>query len=155
MSERVNLTELIHRAQEGDAEAADALFAATYHDLRGLAKARLYASGPRATLDTLSLVHESYLRFTASGQLRLEDRVHFMRWAGRVMRSVIVDFARRRNAERRPPTGPCGAVTYRGDPCQLPAYEGQPMCPMHSGQRSPTTCPCGACRFRRAAPLIR
>jgi RNA polymerase sigma factor (TIGR02999 family) len=101
MSERVNLTELIHRAQEGDAEAADALFAATYHDLRGLAKARLYGSGPRATLDTLSLVHESYLRFTASGQLRLEDRVHFMRWAGRVMRSVIVDFARRRNAERR------------------------------------------------------
>ena len=37
----------------------------------------------------------------APGRLRLEDRVHFMRWAGRVMRSVIVDFARRRQAERR------------------------------------------------------
>jgi RNA polymerase sigma factor (TIGR02999 family) len=96
-----SLTELIHRAQEGDAEAADALFAATYADLRRLARARLHASGPQATLDTSSLVHESYLRFAAAGRLRIEDRAHFMRWAGRVMRSVIVDFARRRQAGRR------------------------------------------------------
>jgi RNA polymerase sigma factor (TIGR02999 family) len=39
--------------------------------------------------------------FARSGRLRLEDRIHFMRWAGRVMRSVIVDFARHRKAERR------------------------------------------------------
>lgn len=109
LSDRVNLTELIHRAQDGDAAAADALFAATYDDLRGLARRRLYRGGPRATLDTSSLVHESYLRFTASGQLQLQDRLHFMRWAGRVMRSVIVDFARRRQAERR--GGHAGRVT--------------------------------------------
>jgi RNA polymerase sigma factor (TIGR02999 family) len=96
-----SLTELIHRAQEGDVDAADALFAATYADLRRLARARLRASGPQATLDTSSLVHESYLRFAAAGRLRIEDRGHFMRWAGRVMRSVIVDFARRRQAGRR------------------------------------------------------
>jgi RNA polymerase sigma factor (TIGR02999 family) len=101
MTVRDNLTELIHRAQEGDTRAADALFAATYDDLKRLARGRLHASGRNATLDTSSLVHESYLRFAASGRLRLQDRVHFMRWAGRVMRSVIVDFARRRNAERR------------------------------------------------------
>jgi RNA polymerase sigma factor (TIGR02999 family) len=52
-------------------------------------------------LDTGSLVHESYVRFAEAIHLRLEDRVHFMRWAGRVMRSVIVDFARRRLAARR------------------------------------------------------
>jgi RNA polymerase sigma factor (TIGR02999 family) len=46
-------------------------------------------------------VNESYLRFTTAGRLRLEDRIHFMHWAGRVMRSVIVDFARRRKAGRR------------------------------------------------------
>lgn len=96
-----SLTELIHRAQAGDAAAADALFAATYDDLRRLARARLRGAGPDATLDTSSLVHESYLRFAASGRLRIEDRLHFMRWVGRVMRSVIVDFARRRNADRR------------------------------------------------------
>jgi RNA polymerase sigma factor (TIGR02999 family) len=99
MTKPPNLTELIQRAQEGDGAAAEALFAATYEDLRKLARARL--RGRSDTLDTSSLVHESYLRFAASGHLRLQDRVHFVRWAGRVMRSVIVDFARRRKASRR------------------------------------------------------
>ena len=97
----VRLTELIHRARAGDAVASDALFAATYDDLRRLARARLRASRRNTFLDTGSLVHESYLRFTGAGHLDLADRVHFMRWAGRVMRSVIVDIARRRNARRR------------------------------------------------------
>jgi RNA polymerase sigma factor (TIGR02999 family) len=101
MQQPVDLTDLIHRAAAGDAEAADRLFAATYDDLRKLARARLFAGGRNTVLDTASLVHESYLRFAAAGRLRIEDRVHFLRWAGRVMRSVIVDFARRRKAERR------------------------------------------------------
>jgi RNA polymerase sigma factor (TIGR02999 family) len=101
MIEPSSLTELIHRAQDGDAAAAEELFAATYDELRKLARARLYSTGRDATLDTSSLVHESYLRFASAGRLRIQDRVHFMRWAGRVMRSVIVDFARRRKADRR------------------------------------------------------
>ena len=101
MKEQANLTELIQRAREGDAEAADALFAATYDDLRRLARHRLRAGGRNTLLDTSSLVHESYLRFVGARQLRLEDRAHFVHWAGRVMRSVIVDFARRRSAQRR------------------------------------------------------
>jgi RNA polymerase sigma factor (TIGR02999 family) len=101
MAEGPSLTELIHRAQRGDADAADTLFAATYADLRHLARARLRAGGRNTLLDTSSLVHESYLRFAGAGRLQLEDRIHFMRWAGRVMRSVIVDFARRGQAVRR------------------------------------------------------
>jgi RNA polymerase sigma factor (TIGR02999 family) len=101
MNDQADLTDLIHRAGEGDTRAADALFAATYDDLRKLARARLRAGGRNTLLDTSSLVHESYLRFAGAGRLRIEDRVHFMRWAGRVMRSVIVDFARRRKADRR------------------------------------------------------
>ena len=100
MDERVNLTDLIHRAEKGDAEASDRLFAETYADLRKLARRRLMCDR-RTSLDTAALVHESYLRFAASGRLHLEDRVHFIRWAGQVMRSVIVDFARRRSAARR------------------------------------------------------
>lgn len=95
------LTELIHRAQSGDDAAAHELFEATYPDLRRMARARLRHGGRNALLDTGSLVHESYLRFAASGELRIEDRVHFLRWAGRVMRSVIVDIARRCKADRR------------------------------------------------------
>jgi RNA polymerase sigma factor (TIGR02999 family) len=52
-------------------------------------------------LDTTSLVHESYLRFVQAGQLKASDRKHFLNYAGRVMRSVIVDFARERLAQRR------------------------------------------------------
>ena len=95
------LTDLLRRAQQGDSEAANAVFAATYPELRRLARARLRGGGRHTLLDTTSLVHESYLRFVANKSLRLEDRVHFMRYAGRVMRSVIVDFVREALADRR------------------------------------------------------
>jgi RNA polymerase sigma factor (TIGR02999 family) len=98
---QVDITTLMHRAAGGDAEAADRLFAATYDDLTKLARRRLMAGGRNTLLDTASLVHESYLRFAGAGALRLEDRGHFLGWAGRVMRSVIVDIARRRAAARR------------------------------------------------------
>ena len=101
MDDQEKLTELIRSAANGNAEAADRVFAATYADLRKLARLRLSASGHHTLLDTSSLVHESYLRFAASGTLRIEDRGHFLLWAGRVMRSVIVDFVRRRSAVRR------------------------------------------------------
>jgi hypothetical protein len=86
MDDRVNLTDLIHRAEKGDTTAADRLFAATYDDLQRLARRRLAAGGRNTLLDTTSLVHESYLRFAASGTLHLEDRVHLLRWAGHVRR---------------------------------------------------------------------
>lgn len=105
----VDLTGLIRRAADGDADAADQVFAATYRDLIKLARFRLAGGGRNTLLDTTSLVHESYLRFANAGALRLEDRNHFLGWAGRVMRSVIVDMARRRTAARR--GGPQARVT--------------------------------------------
>jgi RNA polymerase sigma factor (TIGR02999 family) len=95
-----DITDLLHRAQGGDAAAADALFAATYRALQRLARVRLRAGG-RALLDTTSLVHESYLRLAAGRHVGIQDRVHFMRYAGRVMRSVIVDLVRRHVSSRR------------------------------------------------------
>lgn len=101
LGETPDLTALIRRAQLGDAGAAEALFEATYPELRRLARARL-RSGSRGTLlDTTSLVHEWYARFVRTSRMRIEDRAHFMRYAGRAMRAVIVDFARRRRAGRR------------------------------------------------------
>lgn len=97
----MQLTELIHRAVDGDAGAADALFDEMYPQLRRLARARLRTTSRDAALDTGSLVHESYLRFAEAGRLHLNDRLHFLRWAATVMRSVIVDLARSRAAQRR------------------------------------------------------
>jgi RNA polymerase sigma factor (TIGR02999 family) len=101
MSESASLTDLIHRAQGGDPAALRLLFDAAYDDLRRLARARMSKEARGPLLDTTSLVHESYLRFANAGKLRVEDRQHFLRYAGHVMRSVIVDFVREGLAKRR------------------------------------------------------
>lgn len=95
------LTRLIHSAQGGDSAAAEALFDATYCDLHRIARARLRGCRHEPMLDTGTLVHESYFRFIASGQLHIEDRCHFFHWASAAMRSIVVDIARRRRATRR------------------------------------------------------
>lgn len=100
MDDELSLTDLIGHARVGDQAALRRLFDATYNDLHRIARARLAKSPRNAILDTTSLVHESYMRFANAGQLCIEDRVHFLRYAGQAMRSVIVDFARQRQAER-------------------------------------------------------
>lgn len=99
MEER--LTVLLSRVQSGDRPARDALFAAAYGELRRLAHARLYDGGRNTVLDTTALVHESWLRFVRTGELKLDDRRAFFGYAAQVMRSVIVDTARSRLAARR------------------------------------------------------
>jgi len=96
-----NLTVLIQRASTGDQEARDELFSAAYGELRKLARSRLRSGGRNTVLETTSLVHESYLRFLKSGELRSDNRKAFFAFASKVMRSVIIDTVRERNAERR------------------------------------------------------
>jgi RNA polymerase sigma factor (TIGR02999 family) len=100
MDAAVDLTLLLHRAHAGDTAAAKALFQATYPLLRRIAHARLRSHRRQTLLDTTSLVHEWYLRFTRTRGL-LEDRQHFLRYAARAMRTIIVDFARAGGARRR------------------------------------------------------
>src|SRR6202051_1341461 len=95
------LTELLERVQAGDTEARDALFAAGYGELHRLAHARLRDGGRNTVLDTTCLVHESYLRFVRSGELRAEDRRAFFAYASQVVRSVIVNRGRERIAQKR------------------------------------------------------
>lgn len=92
---------------------ADALFAATYRELRRLAHARLRGGGRNTLLDTTALVHESYLRLGSAGALNFPDRPRFLVYAGRVMRSIIVDMARARQAERH--GGDVQHVTLTGE----------------------------------------
>jgi len=95
------ITELLRRVNEGDTGARDALFAEAYRELRKLARSRLRDGGRNTFLDTTSLVHESYLRFLNVGTLRTDDRRAFFAYASKVMRSIIVDAVRERQAERR------------------------------------------------------
>jgi RNA polymerase sigma factor (TIGR02999 family) len=95
------LTELLGRLEAGDPEARDALFSAAYRELHRLAQSRLRDGGRDAVLDTTCLVHEAYLRFVSAGELRAEDRRAFFAYASQVMRSVIVNSVRERNAQKR------------------------------------------------------
>jgi RNA polymerase sigma factor (TIGR02999 family) len=95
------LTELLHAARSGDSQAAGEAFSVVYGELRRLARARLRQHKTMTLLDTTALVHESYLKLVGTDGVPVEDRHHFFAYASRVMRSVIVDFARAKLAERR------------------------------------------------------
>lgn len=78
-----------------------ALSAAAYEDLRRLARSRLRAHGPLTLLDTAGLVSDTYRRLALQHNLRIESRAHFLGYCSRVMRSVIIDLVREKNADRR------------------------------------------------------
>jgi RNA polymerase sigma factor (TIGR02999 family) len=92
---------MIRRAQSGDDVALKSVFESTYDELRTMARNRLRPHERDAILDTTSLVHECFLRFADADRLAITDRLHFFRYAGHAMRSVIVDLARAALAERR------------------------------------------------------
>jgi len=96
-----DLTTLLAAAREGDHGAAAAAFSMVYGELRKVARAKLRVHQPMTLLNTTSLLHECYLRFVESGRAQIADRAHFFAYAARVMRSVIVDFAREKLSERR------------------------------------------------------
>ena len=94
------VTTLLAEIGAGRREALDALYGMLYGELRALARSRIRRSGELTLLDTVGLVHESYLRFEKAGELRFDDRRQFMAYAARVMRSVVVDAIRQRGADR-------------------------------------------------------
>ena len=94
------VTTLLAEIGAGRREALDALYGLLYGELRALAHSRMRRSGELTLLDTVGLVHESYLRLEKAGELRFDDRGQFMAYAARVMRSVVVDAVRRRRADR-------------------------------------------------------
>jgi RNA polymerase sigma factor (TIGR02999 family) len=101
MAEPGEITTLLEAARRGDPPARDALFERLYPELRRIARARMRHTDQRVVLDTTSLVHECYLRLPQLDRLAATDRAHFLAYAARVMRSVVVDIAREQQALRR------------------------------------------------------
>jgi RNA polymerase sigma factor (TIGR02999 family) len=95
------LTDLFAAVRRGDRAAGDRLYQVLYDELRRMARARMRQGSRMTLLDTTVLVNESYLRLAEGRTLDVADKAHFLAYAGRVMRSIVVDFARRRSAKRR------------------------------------------------------
>jgi len=83
-----------------DRGALDALFSATYEELRRLA-ASVRSKDAQATLTPTALVNEAWLKLAHSPPAGATSRLHFKRIAARAMRQVLVEAARRRNASKR------------------------------------------------------
>jgi RNA polymerase sigma factor (TIGR02999 family) len=92
---------LLEGFRRGEDRASASLITLIYADLRRLAQAQLGAGGSSRTLGPTALVHECYLRLSASASRNIESRHHFLNLASRVMRQVLCDYARERLADKR------------------------------------------------------
>jgi RNA polymerase sigma factor (TIGR02999 family) len=100
MQDSSDITRLLQRWAAGDATAFDELIPLVYERMRRLAHNRL--RGERdGSLNTTALVHEAYLRLVEAPQRHLVNRGHFLALASRVMRNLLVDQARARQAAKR------------------------------------------------------
>ena len=95
------VTELLRRWSSGDVSARESLVPLVYDELRRLA--RYYLAGQRSdhTLQSTAIVHEAYLRLAGRENVHWEDRSHFFAVAAQLMRRILVDHARKRNAAKR------------------------------------------------------
>jgi len=96
-----DVTDLLIKWRQGDKAALDALIPLVYRELRGVATARLRGERVGCSLQTTALVHETYLRLVDLHRLTLENRTHFFAMAARLMRQILVDQARRTQADKR------------------------------------------------------
>jgi RNA polymerase sigma factor (TIGR02999 family) len=92
---------LMLSADRGGVQASEALFAALYRELRGIARRELARSGPGGSLGATSLLHEAYLDIAQREGMAFPDRARFFTYTARVMRGLIVDGLRRRQARKR------------------------------------------------------
>lgn len=101
MESDATVTQLLQKFQNGHSEASEQLWAEVYDELRRLAHNRLAGERQGHTLSTTDLVHECYLKLVDQTQVQWQSRLHFFAMASRVMRHILIDYARRRSAEKR------------------------------------------------------
>ena len=94
-------SELLVRWRAGDIEALESLVPLLYKELREIAHYHLQRERPGHTLQSADLVHEAYLRLVDQKPFEAENRAHFLAVASRLMRQILVDYARTHAAAKR------------------------------------------------------
>ena len=95
------LSSLIAAAETGDGSATEALFSALYSELHRMARRQLARGGGGVGLSVTTLLHEAYLDMAGRNQVQFPDEARFMGYAARVMRNLIINYARDRQALKR------------------------------------------------------
>jgi RNA polymerase sigma factor (TIGR02999 family) len=96
------MTLLLSALREGNAAAKDELLTRIYPELRRIAAHYMRQERPGHTLRTTGLVNEVYLRLFGAARVDWQNRAHFFAAVAREMRHILVDYARARNAKKRP-----------------------------------------------------
>ncbi len=96
-----NVTQMLHDWSDGDREALDKLIPIVYAELRRQAARYLRRERPGHTLQTTALIHEAYLRLIDQRDVRWQNRAHFFAISAQLMRRILVDHARSRQAAKR------------------------------------------------------
>ena len=95
------VTRLLRQLRSGDEDAAGKLISAVYGELRQVAGRAMRGERPGHTLQPTALVHEAFLKLAGGAGVEWRDRAHFFGVAARVMREILVDYARQRGAAKR------------------------------------------------------
>ena len=95
------VSHLLARWSEGDADALDQLMPIVYNELRSLGRGCLARRPPQAVLQPTVLVHEAWIRLAAKQELSLDSRLQFFALAAKIIRDILVDHFRRRQASKR------------------------------------------------------
>ncbi len=96
-----DITGLLIQWSRGDAEALDRLMPVVYDECRRIAARQIRREARDHTLDPTAVVHELYLRLVDQRRATWENRAHFFAVAARLMRRILVDYARTRRAQKR------------------------------------------------------
>jgi RNA polymerase sigma-70 factor, ECF subfamily len=95
------ITSILVAYRHGQPEAFDRLVSLVYPELRRIARRQLRPWRPGLSLDTGAVVHDAYVKLVDQTKVEWQDRNHFFAIAARVMRQVIIDYARKRHAQKR------------------------------------------------------
>ena len=96
-----NVTQLLARWKDGDEAALHELVPIVHEELRRLARRQMARERAGHTLEPTALVNEAYLRLVNLKQIQWQNRAHFLAMGARLMRRILVDFARSRGYQKR------------------------------------------------------
>ncbi len=95
------ITQILFELKNGEQHALDELLPLVYDELRRLAKSYLKKERSNHTLQPTALVHEAYLRLVGQNEIEWQNRAHFFGVSARLMREILIEYARGRNRQKR------------------------------------------------------
>jgi RNA polymerase sigma factor (TIGR02999 family) len=100
-SQTVEITKILHEWNDGDPDAGERLLPFVYQELKRQAKFLMSRERSDHTLQPTALVHEAFLKLTELSEIKWQNRKHFFSFVSRIMRQILVDYARLHAADKR------------------------------------------------------